>query len=668
MEQTTQYSRLVWLACLLFVATSGCGKPMIYHFEHYHRPFAAIAKSNQTYFHSQQTGKIIPKDPCAGYCEPGCFGYEPTTWTHWPQECPGNFPVQGDTFVEHGESYETTSEVVVPAPTDAAGFYSAEEGVLMLGDGPAIPENAPDAPSISHTESPSTSNSASDETPRDPRSIVVPPKSSEGLGIPAPSITIPSDLESSGPSPSDGTNASPELPQLPFTRLEPPTTKLPTDTSDIAITDEDAEITNGRSSNGSQNQDKTASDSLPAVKLVEMPPAATQSEQQFKTIEIKATPADGQEDSKDSEPVVRILVPQTPNLVAAPVPSAPMASVSDEKSSTTQKLQDAQLRNISVVGRRQIVAHATASISEKASTIRQTAAEKPVEDSKPVTKTRDGDDYGNQPKIDDRLFSARTLRRPKKIRVDKLPVKPQPLRLNLQRMTPSGLPLAKKVSPKKATTNKPAIGQPKTEKPMTEKAAGENSAAEKVVTRKLTPSKTAVANAKPTEAAKVAAKPVTRPSQNLAGTTKSKGSITSSAMATLTTTSSVSPGQHMSRPILKQTSQPLAKPGQLKMLATATQAAKKDGKPIQKLVASHKSQSSGVWKNPSQTTAKSMLGFNEAKPTKKLASKPTEKPAVSVSLTVSEEASSMIQFAKDPPRREIRVSSVPDGGPSVRFR
>ena len=145
--------------------------------------------------------------------------------------------------------------------------------------------------------------------------------------------------------------------------------------------------------------------------------------------------------------------------------------------------------------------------------------------------------------------------------------------------------------------------------------------------------------------------------------TKAAGSIAPSAMVTMTTTSL---NQHMSQPILKRTSQPLAKPGQLKMLQPAAKAVAKSGKQSSNLA--QKQPSPGVWKNPSQPAAKSMLGFNEAKPAKKLAAKPAEKPAVSVSLTVTEEANSMIQFAKDPPRREIRVSSVPDSGPSVRFR
>ena len=94
-RQTLTAIRMAFVLVLVAASCTGCGQPMLYHFKHYHRPFAAIAQSNKTYFHSSQTGKIIEKNPCQQYCEPGCLGYEPTCWTPWPTECAGNCPLPG---------------------------------------------------------------------------------------------------------------------------------------------------------------------------------------------------------------------------------------------------------------------------------------------------------------------------------------------------------------------------------------------------------------------------------------------------------------------------------------------------------------------------------------------------------------------------------------------
>lgn len=161
MQRTAQNSIGIHVtACLLLTMVClGCSKPMAYHFKHYHAPFAAVARSNKTYFHSQQTGRIIEKQPCSSYVEPACFGFEPTSWTQWPSECLGACPIQGEIVTEEIVEME---QVPHPAPT----------------------------PDLTEPESIDEM-----EVPTD---LVEPP-----LQPTAPSPTIPSDVESAVPSPSD---------------------------------------------------------------------------------------------------------------------------------------------------------------------------------------------------------------------------------------------------------------------------------------------------------------------------------------------------------------------------------------------------------------------------------------------------------------------------------
>lgn len=164
MERTKRNAKAAcYAACVLFltVACIGCGHPMMYHFKHYQVPFSGIAESNKTYFHSSHTGRIIPKDECATYCEPGCFGYEPTCWTRWPSECPGNCPVQGEVISDVPATGVTSegSEISEVKP------YAADRLQEPLSPVPLEVESAP--------------------------AIQVP--------------SIPADVESSVPSPSDAT-------------------------------------------------------------------------------------------------------------------------------------------------------------------------------------------------------------------------------------------------------------------------------------------------------------------------------------------------------------------------------------------------------------------------------------------------------------------------------
>lgn len=192
MERTPLTSKSMQCAVcvLLTVLLTGCGSPMIYHFKHHHRPFEAISRSNKTYFHSQQSGRIIEKDPCATYCEPGCFGYEPTTWTRWPAQCAGNCPIQGEIISEQlmpiGDEHISDGSIIVD------GDYTESYAAPRLDEPKRQPPAAP--------------------TPAAPRD--------DEIRVPS----IPADSESAIPSPSDSTKRTRRRP----IRLTPVETEVKT--------------------------------------------------------------------------------------------------------------------------------------------------------------------------------------------------------------------------------------------------------------------------------------------------------------------------------------------------------------------------------------------------------------------------------------------------------
>lgn len=201
MESKTQTSIAIkrTAALLLSIACSGCGTPIGYHIKHYKSPFTEVARSNKTYFHSQQTGRIIEKDPCTTYREPGCFGYEPTVWTRWPSECAGACPVQGEVLTEEmipvaSPEYAAPNEMIVEQPMP--------ESVLDSQPEPAAP--IPETP--------------------DPIQTI------DELNLPTePDVpSIPTDAESAVPSPSDSGSVAPVR-----SLLSQPTMPLPVQ-SDVA--------------------------------------------------------------------------------------------------------------------------------------------------------------------------------------------------------------------------------------------------------------------------------------------------------------------------------------------------------------------------------------------------------------------------------------------------
>ena len=188
MESKTQTSIAIKRAAalLLSIACSGCGTPIGYHIKHYKSPFTEVARSNKTYFHSQQTGRIIEKDPCTTYREPGCFGYEPTVWTRWPSECAGACPVQGEVLTEEiipvaSPEHAAPNEMILEQPMP--------ESVLDSQPEPAAPVS---------------------KTP-DPVQTI------DELNLPSePDVpSIPTDAESAVPSPSDSGSVAPVRNPLP---------------------------------------------------------------------------------------------------------------------------------------------------------------------------------------------------------------------------------------------------------------------------------------------------------------------------------------------------------------------------------------------------------------------------------------------------------------------
>ncbi len=105
------------LAMLIPTGISGCAP--LHHLVD-HPASQMLANKHRTYYHSPHSGRVIPKDGCFTYCEPGCFGYEPTCWQPWPAECP-NCPVQEEVIISEqviggGVIHEATQGIPVAEP------------------------------------------------------------------------------------------------------------------------------------------------------------------------------------------------------------------------------------------------------------------------------------------------------------------------------------------------------------------------------------------------------------------------------------------------------------------------------------------------------------------------------------------------------------------------
>ena len=108
------------------VSTTGCAGA--YHALHYNCLSRALHDHTKSYYHSEQTGRIIPKD--CNYCpsEPPCHGYEPTCWRRWPAECE-KCPV-ADGY-ENGHIIIHEEEIV---PTPASESAEAQNDSAIVQD------------------------------------------------------------------------------------------------------------------------------------------------------------------------------------------------------------------------------------------------------------------------------------------------------------------------------------------------------------------------------------------------------------------------------------------------------------------------------------------------------------------------------------------------------
>jgi|GEM_PF-6232006 len=623
------FSKLTSNLCMLgccgaLLATMGCGKPLAYHFQHYHRPFAAIAKSNQTYFHSGQTGKIIPKDPCASYCEPGCYGYEPTTWTHWPMQCPGKFPVQGESFEEPIENYE-------------GAYY---EGVIGA---PVVMESVP-----------------SQSTPPDPAdssSAPVTPNSSRiGSGVPSPPsisppstapLAIPTDVESSTPSPSDATRLPSSA--MPFTRATPVMARPPV---------------------GNKVTPPILTPPLstpPTAPPITLPPVAKPK------LNLRSVLSNEKEVNRT---------------VKAATPELPVRVLTADNSSKASKSLASLRRTPPVEGSQS---------AESLKKIRMTSGQ-------PITgASKSANPRGAS--LSQKLFTVRELDKAKKITVDKTKITTQPLKqINPPKASgaKSDLPLAKKVVPtspmKKIEVSKATKATPsglrlaKKVRPKSAPKLVPSKVAPKVVVPKADVPKVATKVAVPKTAPKVTKAKVAAPK-----VVATKPKVSNAAKKPVTTTKPVTVNKPVAKTMLKIKEPAAKKPATKKPVKVAMKAAKPNAKTAPKVATlkatkPQKSVTRAFVKKtirrprtprltPIQLDMSSMhevklksvsqpIIASKSKPLAKsrVVATPKQKQASVVMKAKAEKGDSMLQFAKDPPRRELRVTALPDGGPSIRFK
>ena len=131
--------QLNWVAATLIAATTlmsgGCAK--LYHMLHYNCVASLVNEHHRPFYHSPKTGRIIANEHRANCAvEPPCFGYEPTCWHRWPEEC-GKCP-QEEVIMDVPYSDAHLLQNYVPGEAVPADVANPE---------PAVPANDPvDAP------------------------------------------------------------------------------------------------------------------------------------------------------------------------------------------------------------------------------------------------------------------------------------------------------------------------------------------------------------------------------------------------------------------------------------------------------------------------------------------------------------------------------------------
>ena len=122
--QTTRTSAILMAA--IVITSGGCAK--LFHMIHYNHLSGYVQKHHMAYYHSAHTGRIVSRE-YRKHCvvEPPCFGYEPTCWHRWPDEC-GRCPAE---------------EVITDMPysdVHSGGEATSSKTLALLEDGePVLP-------------------------------------------------------------------------------------------------------------------------------------------------------------------------------------------------------------------------------------------------------------------------------------------------------------------------------------------------------------------------------------------------------------------------------------------------------------------------------------------------------------------------------------------------
>lgn len=135
---------LTGLLLLAMAATFSGGCAQTYHFLHYNPVAELVHDHHKSYYHSPKTGRIIPKEHhqvCA--VELPCFGYEPTCWHRWPEEC-GKCPLDGEVVSGpyHGQEVIVHEEIIGQGmPQQATPIEQPDPAVDQFDDSvPALDE------------------------------------------------------------------------------------------------------------------------------------------------------------------------------------------------------------------------------------------------------------------------------------------------------------------------------------------------------------------------------------------------------------------------------------------------------------------------------------------------------------------------------------------------
>ncbi len=136
---------------------------------HYNCVSEALHDHHRSYYHSPETGRIIAKEhhPSACPVELPCYGYEPTCWRRWPEECVGCPP--DEEVIHHGTIVEQPAAPIVPThsalkqPTPA----SQQPAPVIMPESPAddvaVPADDVEAPADIDTRVPVDEVPAPDE-------------------------------------------------------------------------------------------------------------------------------------------------------------------------------------------------------------------------------------------------------------------------------------------------------------------------------------------------------------------------------------------------------------------------------------------------------------------------------------------------------------------------